>query len=210
MTDKELSDALNLWFDTVDKGNPNLFTRNPVAATLKNRLDLWGNWKGKPRGIIVSLVNSQKNEVSLPNSQQSNVSLINSQGEEGCELSKITANTEEKQNEKDVSLVNSQLVTPKKTNPFKYKYSEPYIYAEKSIGIIESKLPYRIKKHYEQEKKESGLDLPKHFWDNLDEIIFNEKQDGKFILSQNDADFWSDLQVIKNKILEDLEKEELE
>lgn len=196
--EQELIDLFEEWIAFNDLDERNLFNKNKFAIVLKRELSLAGRWKDKKRGLPFSAL-AEGNAIAPEKEIDLNSALADK-----CAIAP------ENESILNGALASSNAIAPKKTNPFKYKYSEPYIYAEKSIGIIASKLPYRIKKHYEQEKKESGLELPKHFRDNLDEIIFNEKQDGKFILSQDDADFWSDLQVIKNKILEDLEKEESE
>lgn len=49
MTDKELSNSIQKWFDR-NKDNPNKWNNNLTGKIIKKNLQLINNWKNAPRG----------------------------------------------------------------------------------------------------------------------------------------------------------------
>ena len=45
MNEKELSDELNNWFNTIDENKPHFWDRNKVGKIIKNRLSEIKRWK---------------------------------------------------------------------------------------------------------------------------------------------------------------------
>jgi len=50
MNEKELAEALQIWFTSHNYQDKNFWARNEVAQTLRNNLKKWDHWKNKKRG----------------------------------------------------------------------------------------------------------------------------------------------------------------
>lgn len=198
MGDKELAEALEIWFDNINKNNRNLLTRNPVAKILKTKLSEWGYWKNKPRGksnCEFTGANSQEKqncEFTGANKQDCDFTGPNSQNESNCELTAANsqdcefteANSQEKTN-CELSAVNSQT---------RFSYTEKY--HPDSINLSQ-KNKYKLINLIKETYKNEGTKLPPHFAANINKIVFEAKEDHELIKSQIDACFWDEIQIIK-------------
>lgn len=50
MTEKELAEEINKWFNKINPNTKNFWNAHPVAKAIKANINKLGNFKGKPRG----------------------------------------------------------------------------------------------------------------------------------------------------------------